>query len=90
MTQERDPLRCRFGIHSWQHHRNDEGQGYLTGYRCDKYVFQMSFVDSTTACSPADSPNAPSRRLGRHQTRRVAAPGTPYTPTPLVLDRVAP
>jgi len=48
----RKPLRCRFGIHSWQHHRNDEGQGYLTCYRCDKYRDHMSFVDSTGGIFP--------------------------------------
>ena len=48
----RKPLRCRFGIHSWQHHRDDEGQGYMTCYRCDKYRDQMSFVDSTGGMLP--------------------------------------
>jgi hypothetical protein len=30
------PLLCRLGIHSWEDHRNDEGQRYVTCRRCGR------------------------------------------------------
>jgi hypothetical protein len=30
------PLLCRFGMHSWENRRNDEGQRYVTCRRCGK------------------------------------------------------
>ena len=27
-------LRCRIGVHSWEHRRNDDGEAYLECRRC--------------------------------------------------------
>ena len=39
-------LRCRLGIHSWENHRNEEGQRYITCRRCGRDGDKITMNDS--------------------------------------------
>ena len=38
-------LRCRVGVHSWDHRRNDEGDAYIVCRRCGKESDQIHLAD---------------------------------------------
>ena len=40
-------LLCRVGIHSWEDHRNDEGQPYVTCRRCGKDGEKITLNETT-------------------------------------------
>jgi hypothetical protein len=35
-TTTSKPLQCRLGVHSWENHRSDEGQRYVTCRQCGR------------------------------------------------------
>jgi hypothetical protein len=38
-------LRCRVGVHSWDHRRSDEGEAYIVCRRCGKESDQIHLAD---------------------------------------------
>ena len=45
MTKNKNFL-CRLGIHSWENHRNEEGQRYIVCARCGKESDKITLNDN--------------------------------------------